>query len=496
MYKYQKLTLVCVVLSVIWRLAVSDNTTTLTTTVTTTLTTTPTTTAGTNTSTTTTQTTTTTTNVCKADGFDSIESLILECSGDSNLVSRTVYPHTGIFFFVTYPCCNPCPYANQTIRFHPATPLPLQKCFFYEGTVMLDNITQLNASTYELQNMQSKYYLDTYDNTVKQSTSCSAGFFAVVSNSIYFNVQCQQRVSCNEITQYENNNECFPKTPVNPRHNYIASFGGPFSDNVVVNKTNCNSFGMYTIPSADIDVDHQCVEYTVCDSQWLYELIPATSTSDRVCNIKTTCTKGEYYDTTAHMDRIDDFTGNIRQHCFPCKQGTYQDNESHFFTSCAAHDPINVCLGPYSYSRLSVEEMSTVLPTDVYCVTVEVPTGYEYHGKDSNGVPIIKISQNLASALSSAASRYMLKTAASPCMMKQYALHIGEFEDNFICMECSACHHTQVVITPCGAYTDTVCGESPQVEAMYALGLAAYLCYVVGALTLYRLHFVTKNEPK
>ena len=72
---------------------------------------------------------------------------------------------------------------------------------------------------------------------------------------------------------------------------------------------------------------------------------------------------------------------------------------------------------------------------------------------------------------------------------------IGEFDGDDVCIKCTTCSgELSVKVKNCTDYADTVCGESPEAEAMYAFGLAVYVCYVVGAMGIYQLHFVKKNN--
>jgi len=427
---------------------------------------------------------------CTQPNFTFTEDLINTCSGDNKLSTQVSFPYNNFFFFVTFPCCNPCPYPNQTIKFHSATAWEDQQCF--EVNRDLTNIFSVSNSSYVfVNNMDGAYFLNTQYNTIETATPCNDEFETFEYSSLYSNTKCKQPITCNELTQFNNGTGCEPRSAVDPRTHRILTYGGPYADNTIIPKTNCSDKNMFTIPNNDLEKDHECVPYSSCDSQWSYILIPATPTTDRSCGLKTTCSQCEYYDSSAHDNRIDDYTGTVSQHCFPCVQGTYQNASSHFSTTCKKHEPHKVCNGgQHTYSRVPASEMSCYKPTENYCVTPEIPNGHEFIGKDTNGVPII-IKQKSFNTLDDG---NQTKNKTGPCLSGQFADYFGGFTENYVCIKCGVCKSPQIKVADCGPYTNTVCGEAPKVEAMYAFGLAAYLCYVVGALTVYRLHFVSKTH--
>ena len=401
--------------------------------------------------------------------FNTTEELINTCSGYNGLSDHESPPY-NIYFFVKPPCHNPCPHSNQTIRYHTATAWNDLQCFVPEQT---HSTTSSN---------DGGYFLNPKYNTIEPTTPCPVGFVQTQKSSMYSNTRCEQSITCNHVTQYMQDKRCHTRTAINPKSKYIAKQGGSYADDTIVHKTNCSSKNMYTIPSTNIEKDHECKPYTTCNSEWLYVRIHKTATSDRSCGVKTTCSQCQYYDPTNHD-------------CYPCKAGQYQDQQSHFSTNCTVHDPITVCGGNHTYSRLRASEMSCSKKTEHYCVTAEVPNGYKSIGKDQNGVPIIQQKSKFAAAYKNnvIAAKYVShKSTHGPCLSGQFANYFGEFD--YVCIQCATCKSPQVTVTECGPYTNTVCGESPHVEAMYAFALAVYLCYIIGALTVYRLHFVTKSR--
>lgn len=419
------------------------------------------------------------------DVWPSPKEMVDTCSGDTGLTSVYAAPYTDLFFYVNPPCCNPCASINESIRYHPAiSRASHQPCYSVRGVdgVYGHGHVSINGTVAELLR-ETGYYLDPISNTIVPSTAEETG---TETRSAYVPLAKHKPVVCDTLTQYlSSDNVCLARSPVDPAKEYVVGAGQYGADHEVHPKTNCSALGSYTVPSSSMDNDHTCVRYTTCDTGWSYERLAPTPTTDRVCAVLNTCTAGEYYvppeHNATHLTRAPS--------CVGCPIGMYQLLRSHFETECRSR--MVDCPGEYGYASVSVAEMDPTMATSAYCVTAALPRGYQYTGRSREGVPMFQ-------KLSVSPGDDETTTAAPPptpgasCPTGHYADVFGENEGDFICVACTKCSQYQE--RACGPNTDTVCGETPQVEALYVFGMAAYVCYIVGSLVVYWLHFGERHK--
>lgn len=381
------------------------------------------------------------------------------CSGSTALTARFPAPYARLFFYVTPPCCNPCSHDNETIRYHPS----------------ITNITQ-----------QPCYTVDTPSAAPEQLAATGHALDPLTNRVVFVDVPASPPplpTTCDPLTQYHVPAlGCVPKSAVDPTKEYVTGVGDPDADHVVHPKTDCAQRGMYTIPSSSVLEDHRCAEYTTCDPAWTYETAMATPTSDRACSLLTPCAPGQRYAPPVYdHNRLVDPPA-----CLPCPSGYYQLSAAHFNTVCQPH--IARCPGAYSYVRVPVADMSPRHPTSDYCETATLPPGYVFAGRTPDtGVPIFARKLAAQASLSTTGG-----TVTPDCPEHEYADYIST--DVFVCMTCTVCD--EATVTPCGPYTDAVCGPNAEVQTLYVVVIAGFACYTLGAIVLYWLHYLRGHTPR
>ena len=476
------------------------------------------------------------------DTFTTIEELADTCSGDTAF--STTYSHISGRYIIVQPgqCCTYCK-AGQSIRLHPSfLSLSSYQCYnvslhttlipdisdietFYDLVYAHTNFINSLPKTFSINtwvdratlNSSSVYFLDTapkgftrngyYMNSIINKlmpvTGCTESSFVASSARMYSDTECGINLQCNQFTQWKNitDNTCNAKSPVNPATEMIIDFGSETTDLHKIPKTNCTAYGKYFRYDAGMWKDHTCIQPTSCTGAY-YVLQPMTTTTDNVCGVKLACGPGTYYDKNAHRDRQQGENSDVEESCISCPVGTYQSANLHFNESCVTRDLIGACEVNKTYMAYYVEQMDLVTATKAYCKTVHIPTGYEIIGY-INGVPQLQLINLVLSSNTQDDVHFSFFGLGDPpapapapvCPppapgVQYYKRRITQERDGIQCLTCTKCHGLQsYTITPCQEWQDTVCGESPQIEALYAFGLAAYLFYMVSAFFLYIYFF-------
>eukprot|EP00041_Stephanoeca_diplocostata_P022798 m.546806 g.546806 ORF g.546806 m.546806 type:complete len:203 (+) comp22155_c0_seq30:1965-2573(+) len=167
------------------------------------------------------------------------ENTIRVCSGHLSWIDALAATTSdSVFFFVSRPCCNPCLFENQSIRYHPSiTNMSHQPCF----TVTNYDTWKTRAGS-EVDNTErarflsmSGYYLHPLTNTVMRMPPAADASDVKVD-----------AFSCDALTQYYDKTQgCVAKSPVEPRSQYVASYSDGDNDHVVDTKTNCSALGVH-----------------------------------------------------------------------------------------------------------------------------------------------------------------------------------------------------------------------------------------------------------